>query len=72
MGLTKLGWSRGGDPSCVYDPANGGHWFFTQIVSASPESKGGAFTGCFAGGANPCSEGIAVTNGNNPFGQYGR
>ena len=47
MGLTGLGWSSGGDPSCVYDSANGGHWFFTEIVSASPESKGGAFTGCF-------------------------
>jgi hypothetical protein len=70
MGLTKLGWSSGGDTSCVYDPANGGHWFFTQIVSASPESKGGAFTGCFAGVANECSEGIAVTDGSSPFGPY--
>ena len=52
MGLTGLGWSSGGDPSCVYDPANGGHFFFTQIVSASPESAGGAFTGCFAAMAN--------------------
>jgi hypothetical protein len=70
MGLTKLGWSSGGDPSCVYDPAHGGHWFYTEIVSASPESKGGAFTGCFAGKANTCKEGIAVTDGNNPFGPY--
>ena len=70
MGLTGLGWSSGGDPSCLYDPANGGHWFFTQIVSASPESAGGAFTGCFAGVSNACYEGIAVTDGNNPFGPY--
>jgi hypothetical protein len=70
MGLTGLNWSSGGDPSCLYDPANGGHWFFTQIVSASPESAGGAFTGCFAGVANACYEGIAVTDGNNPFGPY--
>jgi hypothetical protein len=70
MGLTGLNWSSGGDPSCLYDPANGGHWFFTQIVSASPESAGGAFTGCFAGVANECYEGIAVTDGNNPFGPY--
>ncbi len=70
MGLTAKGWSSGGDPSCLYDPANGGHWFFTQIVSASPESAGGAFTGCFAGVANQCLEGIAVTDGNNPFGPY--
>ena len=70
MGLTKLGWSSGGDTSCVWDPANGGHWFFTQIVSASPESKGGAFTGCFAGVANDCYEGIAVTDGSSPFGPY--
>ena len=70
MGLTKLGCSSGGDPSCVYDSANGGHWFFTQIVSASPESEGGAFTGCFAGVANTCSEGIAVTDGSSPFGPY--
>src|ERR1700722_2605335 len=70
MGLTKLGFSSGGDPSCVYDSANGGHWFFTQIVSASSEANGGAFTGCFAGVANACSEGIAVSDGNNPFGPY--
>jgi hypothetical protein len=70
MGLTGLNWSSGGDPSCLYDPANGGHWFFTEIVSASPESGGGAFTGCFSGVANACYEGIAVTDGNNPFGPY--
>ena len=70
MGLGGLGWSSGGDPSCLYDPANGGHWFFTQIVSASPESNGGAFTGCFAGLANGCYEGIAVTDSSNPFGPY--
>jgi hypothetical protein len=70
MGLTKQGWSSGGDPSCIYDPANGGHWFFTQIVSTNPESAGGAFTGCFAGVSNACLEGIAVTDGNNPFGPY--
>ena len=70
MGLTGLGWSSGGDPSCLYDSANGGHWFFTEIVSASPESQGGAFAGCFAGVANACYEGIAVTDGNNPFGPY--
>ena len=52
------------------DPDNGGHWFFTEIVSASPESKGGAFTGCFAGVANDCYEGIAVTDGSSPFGPY--
>jgi hypothetical protein len=70
MGLTKKHWSSGGDPSCIYDSSNGGHWFFTEIVSASPESKGGAFTGCFAGVANDCSEGIAVSDGNSPFGPY--
>ena len=70
MGLTGLKWSSGGDISCLYDPANGGHWFFTQIVSASPESAGGAFTGCFAGLANGCYEGIAVTDGSSPFGPY--
>jgi hypothetical protein len=70
MGLTGLNWSSGGDPSCLYDSANGGHWFFTEIVSASPESAGGAFTGCFAGVANGCYEGIAVTDGSSPFGPY--
>ena len=70
MGLTKLNFSSGGDPSCIYDPANGGHWFFTQIVSASPENQGGAFTGCFSGVANTCLEGIAVSDGNSPFGPY--
>ena len=43
-----LNWSIGGDPSCLYDSSNGGHWFITEIVSASPESAGGAFTGCFS------------------------
>ena len=70
MGLTGLGRSSGGDPSCEYDPANGGHWFFTQIVSASTEQSGGPFNGCFVGIANTCYEGIAVTDGNNPFGPY--
>jgi hypothetical protein len=70
MGLTKRQWSSGGDPSCLWDPANGGHWFFTQIVSKSPESKGGPFAGCFAAVANTCLEGIAVSTGSSPFGPY--
>jgi hypothetical protein len=70
MGLTGRKWSSGGDPSCVYDPANGGHWIFTEIASASPESKGGPFAGCFVAVANTCNEGIAVTQGSSPFGPY--
>ncbi len=72
MGLTSLGWSSGGDPSCLYDPSNGGHWFFTEIVSASSEASGGPFSGCFASVAvaSSCYEGIAVTKGSNPFGPY--
>ncbi len=70
MGLTGLGWSSGGDPSCVYDHDNGGHWFFTEIVSASNEADGGTFAGCFAAVANTCYEGIAVTVGADPFGPY--
>src|SRR5262249_45201928 len=70
MGLTRRHWSSGGDPSCLWDPSNGGHWFFTQIVSASPENKGGAFNGCFAAVANTCFEGISVTKGSSPFGPY--
>ena len=70
MGLTQRHWSSGGDPSCLFDPANGGHWFFTQIVSASPESKGGPFAGCFIAKANTCLEGIAVSTGSSPFGPY--
>ncbi|MGH2885961.1 MAG: hypothetical protein ACRDPA_25250, partial [Solirubrobacteraceae bacterium] len=70
MGLTSRAWSSGGDPSCEYDPSNGGHWFYTEIVSASPESTGGAFTGCFAAAANGCYEGIAVSQGSNPLGPY--
>ncbi len=70
MGLTGRGWSSGGDISCAYDYGNGGHWFFTQIVSASPESAGGPFAGCFNAVANACYEGIAVTTGSNPFGPY--
>ena len=70
MGLGKRRWSSGGDPSCLYDSSNGGHWFFTEFVSASPESKGGPFAGCFAAVPNTCYEGIAVTKGSNPFGPY--
>jgi hypothetical protein len=70
MGLTQRGWSSGGDPSCIFDPANGGHWFITQIVSKSPESQGGPFAGCFVAVANSCLEGIAVTKGSSPFGPY--
>ena len=71
MGLGKRHWSSGGDTSCIYDSANGGHWFFTQFVSASPESKGGPFAGCFLGTvANSCYEGIAVSKGSSPFGPY--
>ncbi|HZO77940.1 MAG TPA: hypothetical protein VFB39_07845 [Solirubrobacteraceae bacterium] len=70
MGLTKRGWSSGGDPSCLYDPSNGGHWIFTEIVSANTEKSGGPFTGCFSGVANKCYEGIAVTDGSSPFGPY--
>ena len=72
MGLTGLGWSSGGDISCDYDYSNGGHWFFTEFVSTTPESAGGPFAanGCFDGGANACREGIAVTDGSSPFGPY--
>jgi hypothetical protein len=70
MGLTALNWSSGGDISCLYDPSNGGHWIFTEIVSASSEANEGAFNGCFAGVADSCYEGVAVTKGSNPFGPY--
>jgi hypothetical protein len=70
MGLTAKGWSSGGDIMCQYDYSNGGHWIFTQFVSASSEASGGPFAGCFAGVANTCFEGIAVTQGNSPFGPY--
>jgi hypothetical protein len=70
MGLTGRGWSSGGDPSCVFDHGNGGHWIFTQIVSASTEESGGPFAGCFAAVPNTCYEGIAVTMGSSPFGPY--
>jgi hypothetical protein len=70
MGLTSRAWSSGGDPSCEFDSSNGGHWFFTEIVSASAESAGGAFTGCFSAVANSCYEGIAVSQGSSPFGPY--
>jgi hypothetical protein len=70
MGLTKRNWSSAGDPACLFDSANGGHWFFTEFVSASPESKGGPFAGCFIAKANTCLEGIAVSKGSSPFGPY--
>lgn len=75
MGLgSPRNWSSGGDISCTYDYQNGGHWFFTEIVSATSEANDGPFSGCFVEGpkavANTCNEGIAVTTGNNPFGPY--
>jgi hypothetical protein len=70
MGLTSRGWSSGGDPSCQFDSSNGGHWFFTEIVSASTEQSGGPFSGCFAAVANSCYEGIAVSQGSSPSGPY--
>jgi hypothetical protein len=70
MGLTSRNWSSGGDISCLYDASNGGHWFFTEFASASKESAGGAFAGCFGAVANACYEGIAVTKGSSPFGPY--
>ena len=70
MGLTARGWSSGGDIMCQYDYSNGGHFIFTEFASASTEASGGPFSGCFAGIANTCFEGIAVTKGSNPFGPY--
>ena len=70
MGLTARGWSSGGDIMCQYDYSNGGHFIFTEFASASTEASGGPFSGCFAGVANTCFEGIAVTKGSNPFGPY--
>lgn len=70
MGLTSRGWSSGGDISCLYDYSHGGHWFFTEIVSSTSEAVGGVFAGCFAGVANTCYEGIAVSVGSSPLGPY--
>jgi hypothetical protein len=71
MGLTSLGWSSGGDISCLYDPSYGGHWIFTEIVSASSEANEGPFGGCFAAAApSDCYEGVAVTKGSSPYGPY--
>jgi len=70
MGLTALGWSSGGDIMCGYDGGNGGHWFITEIVSASTEASGGPFNGCFAGILDTCYEGIAVSTTNDPMGSY--
>jgi len=73
MGLTtfpKGGWSSGGDIMCQYDPANGGHWFITQIVSANSEASGGPFMGCFHAVPGACYEGVAVSANSNPVGAY--
>jgi hypothetical protein len=70
MGLTGIGYSSGGDIQCLYDYANGGHWFITQFVSTNSEQAGGPFTGCFAGAPDACREGIAVSVSNNPLGAW--
>jgi hypothetical protein len=69
-GLTEKGWSSGGDVSCNYDHANGGHWFFTEFASSTSEANGGVFAGCFGAVANTCYEVIAVTQGPSPYGPY--
>jgi hypothetical protein len=67
MGLTNLGWSSGGDVSCLFDPSNGGHWFITEFVATNSEANGGPFTSCFNGGIpDSCREGIAVSTGPDP------
>lgn len=63
-------WSSGGDISCLYDYDHGGHWIITEFVSASSWAVGGPFGGCFAGVANTCYEGIAVSVDQNPLGAY--
>ncbi|MGI0078228.1 MAG: hypothetical protein ACRECH_01230 [Nitrososphaerales archaeon] len=79
MGLAShapQGWSSAGDPSCYFDYSNGGHWFITEFVSATPEKplvKGGQpgpFQGCFVGVPFTCLEGIAVSLTSNPLGSY--
>jgi hypothetical protein len=70
MGLTSLNWSSGGDIMCQYDYSNGGHWFITEIVSATSESSGGPFAGCFAAVPGTCYEGIAASVTSNPMGAY--
>ena len=65
-----IGRSSGGDIMCQYDYSNGGHFIFTEFASASTQASGGPFSGCFAGVANTCFEGIAVTKASNPFGPY--
>lgn len=63
-------WSSGGDPSCLYDYDNGGHWFVTEIVSNSSWAQLGPFGGCFVAKEEGCFEGIAVSVSNNPLGAY--
>ncbi len=72
MGLAShrpLGWGSGGDVSCLYDYNNGGHWFFTEFVSTTPEPQS-PFTGCFVAVFDTCREGIAVSVTSNPMGAY--
>src|SRR5262249_25076953 len=41
MGLTQRHWSSGGDPSCLFDPANGGRPVFSPNVFGRPARAGG-------------------------------
>ncbi len=72
MGLKSLHWSSGGDPSCLFDSNNGGHWFITEIVSTTPDRDDhvGPFEGCFVGVLDTCRQGIAVSATVDPFGAY--
>src|SRR5262249_11437057 len=59
-----------GDPTCVFDSANGGHWVISQFVSKSPGAKGGPFARCFPPPAKTCPESIAVSQGSSPLGPH--
>ena len=70
MGLTGGdGAAAGTSPACTTTPT-AGTGSSRRFVSANSEASGGAFAGCFAGVANTCYEGIAVTKGSSPFGPY--
>src|SRR5258708_28499250 len=66
MGLTGRGWSSGGDPSCLFDSSNGGHWVFNEIASANNEASGGPVPPRLPPPAQVCSKGLSGDVGSHP------
>ena len=70
MGLTQRNWSSGGDPSCEYDPGNGGTGSSPRSSRRAPSRAVAHSSAASRPSPGGCYEGIAVSQGSNPQGPY--